>query len=196
MVENDHTVITNRIEILDKDRIRQGDILKCNEWSYWDKEYEFPYIYVLTQDCDLSQDYRFFWDTSLNDDKILENILVCPLFFFLDFANGTHIKYKKEWDGKVTIKNMLPKVKREQEKIEKNELDRYFCIKEYKTWGNTIIPEIVMDFKFFITIPREEIYLSYKKNYVCSISEVFREDISRRFANFLSRIWLPELKEE
>ena len=33
------------------------------------------------------------------------------------------------------------------------------------------------------------------KKFVCKVSELYREDLSLRFANYLSRIGLPEKKE-
>jgi len=33
------------------------------------------------------------------------------------------------------------------------------------------------------------------KNFVCRVSELFREDLSQRFAAYLARIGLPDLAE-
>jgi hypothetical protein len=35
-----------------------------------------------------------------------------------------------------------------------------------------------------------------EKHYICTVSELFREKISQRFANYLSRIGLPETKQK
>lgn len=190
---NDHTAITNRIEIIKKDRIRQGDILRCNEFIYWEKKFEFPYILVLTQDCDLDQDYRCLLSEEDKKDKELESILVCPMFHSNDLLAGTHVQIYK--DGKPTIKKMATIWWDLKKSLLKNKLERYHFIKGYSENDNIIIPDLIIDFKFFITIPRNEIYSRYEENYVCSIWELFRENLSRRFANYLSRIWLPELKE-
>lgn len=192
---NDHTAITNRIEIISKDRIRQWDILKCNELIYWEKKFEFPYVLVLTQDCDLDQDYRSSSSEEDKEDKILESILVCPMFHLNDVLLWTHVKIiNDEW--KTVIKKMVTIWGELKRNLLKNNLDRYYLIKSYSDSWKLIISDLVVDFKFFITIPRTEIYSRYKENYVCSVWELFRENISRRFANYLSRIWLPELRED
>lgn len=54
-----------------------------------------------------------------------------------------------------------------------------------------MIPELVIDFKHYYTIPTEEMYEAYKENYLASVEPLYREDLSQRFANYLSRIGLP-----
>ena len=57
------------------------------------------------------------------------------------------------------------------------------------------IPGLVIDFKNFYTILTENLY-KYKKNRIATMSELFREELSQRFASFLSRIGLPVLESE
>lgn len=194
MNENEHSVITSRIEIIKKDRIRQWDIFKCDELVFWENKFTFPFIFILSQDCDLTQDYNNYTGDSENDDKILESILICPLFNLTEILNGTHIHIeKKTWE--ILNKKMWIIWWESKKRLIKNQLDRYYYIKSF-TEDSLIIPDLVMDFKIFFTIPRDFIYSSFKNNYICSVSEVFRENISRRFANYLSRIWLPSIQED
>jgi len=74
--------IKNYYRKYNADRIVQGDILsevKFLDWD-WDKEgknivtYEkkLPYIIILTQDCDLEQDFKYRTTAVKNNDKILQ----------------------------------------------------------------------------------------------------------------------------
>lgn len=194
MEGNDYSVITSRFVKIKKDRIRQWDIFKCEEFSYWWNKFRFPYIFVLSQDCDLAQDYINYTEESSDDDKIIESILICPMFNLEDLLSGNHINIEKDtWD--IIIKKMWVIKWDIKQNLKKNLLDRYFSIKSFSD-DEIIIPDLVMDFKFFMTISRDVMYSKYTENYVCSVSELFREKISIKFANYLSRIWLPELKEE
>ena len=53
------------------------------------------------------------------------------------------------------------------------------------------LPDMVIDFKHFYTVSTEYLYRNIN-NRVCSLSELYREKISQRFAYFISRIGLPE----
>ncbi len=59
------------------------------------------------------------------------------------------------------------------------------------------VPELVIDFKHYYTMPRNAIYMMIlDEHYLVTIRELFRESLSQRFSYFLSRIGLPEIKEK
>lgn len=180
-------------------RIQQGDIIKNVE--YIENIFEskgvleiskinFPLIIVLTQDCDLSQDYkyRFGHGNRSNHDKFLFSTIVAPIYNLDHFTEGSHLenigqkmqqinKFKK---GKPTtqFKNLID-----------NEIPRY----HYLEFPDTIpIPPSVIDFKHYFTVNITYLKKIKVYNSVCKISELYREQITLRFANFLSRIGLPD----
>ena len=53
------------------------------------------------------------------------------------------------------------------------------------------VPELVIDFKHYYTIPRDFLYEKIEHHYLGTMSELFREFLSQRFAFYLSRIGLP-----
>jgi predicted metal-dependent hydrolase len=61
---------------------------------------------------------------------------------------------------------------------------------------NLQIPESVIDFKHYYTVPRSVIYSNYRDHYLATINELFRELLSQRFANYLSRIGVPKLNKQ
>lgn len=172
-----------------KKRVYQGDILKNFEFNITkyqqgkitiDKIY-LPWTIILTQDCDLERDFENR-NNSLNNnnDKFLHSILICPAYIAEKFKEGNHLeklRYKMAtWGG-----SLWKYIKSNQ-----NERFHYLDINLKKQ-----IPNLVIDFKHYYTIRRDYIYQEYKDKYKTSLDILFREKLSQRFSNYLSRIGLP-----
>ncbi len=176
-------------------RVCQGDILRdidvidsytkdaSGEIEY--DELTLPYIVVMTQDCDLDKDFKNrSEDNPEKHDKFLRTILVCPAYIASEFRDGNHLedlKLKMEkWD-----------TKRFKQIKEQNNARYHFLDADQKLQ----VPELVIDFKHYYAIPRDTIDRMYPEHYLVTVNQLFRESLSQRFSNYLSRIGLPELKE-
>jgi hypothetical protein len=174
-------------------RICQGDIFEDFVYKFtkiFDQTGEiikttFPYAVVLTQDCDLEWDYykRSSSDNAratLSDDKILQSILICPAYLAEQFKLGKHLEdlglTMNTWGGELW-KN-----------IKSNQNERFHYFEEDVNNG---MPDLVIDFKHYYTVPTEDIYSIASSKCKIVVGSLFREDVSRRFANYLSRIGLP-----
>ena len=71
------------------DRVSQGDVYKNVEFIDSITEENgiieinkiiFPYVIILTQDCDLAQDFTFRSDDKKSDDKLILSVLVAPIY--------------------------------------------------------------------------------------------------------------------
>ena len=91
-----------RTQPKDLPRICQGDIYKDIEYLEYATENSgiveiskilFPLVLVLTQDCDLQQDYnhRLNEVSSSSQDKYLLSVLVVPLYNIEHFYDGEHL---------------------------------------------------------------------------------------------------------
>lgn len=91
-----------RVKKEKKKRICQGDIFKDIEFTEYLLEKEgiieiskilFPYVVVLTQDCDLEQDYKYRWGDPKpkSQDKYLLSVLVAPLYNIEHVYRGEHL---------------------------------------------------------------------------------------------------------
>ncbi len=69
-----------------------------------------------------------------------------------------------------------------------NQKPRYHFIEFPSDTG--LVPAII-DFKHYFSAPVLYLQCVKKDRFACKIGELFREDISQRFAWFLSRIGLP-----
>ncbi|MDR3222246.1 MAG: hypothetical protein LBT66_00730 [Methanobrevibacter sp.] len=175
-----------------------------------------PYSVVLSQDCDIEQNYTSRLEiNNVNNvkdenklrsifDKLIPSILLCVGFPAEQVRQGIHLTESEqvrqgihltEYNDKFNIlmDNKGKENKSKWKNILKNETPRYHYLK-----GNTDlqIPDLVLDFKRYYTIPNTYFYNQFEKCYLASLSELFREDLSNRFAYFLSRIGLPEFNKK
>lgn len=146
---------------------------------------ELEYAIIITQECDLEQDIKFRFDQNRKtDDKFMHSILLIPAYPAERVREGTHID-----------KTVMQSFGRDQWNLIKQNRDyRYHYFTGFLDYQ---VPELVADFKHYFTIPRETIYNHYGnlEHYVASLSELFRENLSIRFAQYLARIGLPEFTE-
>ncbi len=179
------------------ERIRQGDIFSNVPYyeSYTEKNgefeltvYEFPYVIVLTQDCDLEQNKAArskAADTSpmIENDKHLFSVIVAPLYNSEHLFSGQHLSL-------LGISSQ-PQNSKLKGPIQNNQNPRY----HYIEFGDDVfIPNSVIDFKHYFSVSVSWLESNIEGR-VCGINPLYRELISQRFSNYLSRIGLPNLDE-
>jgi hypothetical protein len=144
----------------------------------------FPYVMILTQECDLEEHFRLCSTNSkeANLDKLLLSVLVAPLYNADHLRNGKHLseldinveRINSERWGPV-VKNMMPR----------------FHYLEFPETAE-LVP-LVIDFKHYFSVNLEYLKRVREERYITTVAELFRERISQRFANYLSRIGLPDV---
>ncbi len=77
--------------------------------------------------------------------------------------------------------------------IKKNKNERYHFLEKNE---ELCLPNLIIDFKQYYTIPTHILYKLYKDHFVGSLKPLFREDLSHRFAFYLSRIGLPNIERD
>jgi hypothetical protein len=176
-------------------RVSQGDIFRdveCIE-SVSEKagiievsKIVFPLVVVLTQECDLEQDARNR-EARTNQDKVLFAVLVSPLYNADQVFLGKHLTELGMEMSPINAK------KSPGEMLMKNERPRY----HYIDFPDEVpIVASIVDFKHYFSISGSYLERIRRKNFVCRLSELFREDLSQRFAAYLARIGLPELGDK
>lgn len=142
----------------------------------------FPLVICLNQDCDLNSDERDKLAEGSNKDCRLLHLIVAPLFNFDVFKDGEH------WGDIFQTGEKYNPTRTTGKKIMNNEDPRFHYLHFEE---NFMLPHLVIDFKHFYTVSTKYLYKNLDKR-VCSLSELYREKISQRFAYFISRIGLPE----
>ncbi len=175
-------------------RICQGDILRnisvIDDYSrdssgvFEFEELTLPYIVVMTQDCDLESDFNNRSQSNpKTHDKFLRTVLICPAYLSSDLRKGTHLE-------DLELK-MEPYNSTRWNPIKMQNNARYHFLELDQELQ---VPELVIDFKHYYAVPRNTLFNLYDENYLVTINHLFREFLSQRFSNYLSRIGLPTLK--
>ena len=166
-----------------KARVCQGDILRDLQFligeakSKSEAEFDTPkgleYAIIMNQDCDLSQDFKQRSKAGVRNSQNVRTILICPAYPAQKFFKGTHIP---DWEHRE-----IPE--KEAAKVRSNDtFKRYHYLAGEQEIG---VPEVVLDFKHFYTVPVEIVYRQRKDVYIATINELYREELSQRFAYFL-----------
>jgi hypothetical protein len=161
----------------DCSRICQGDILRDYTHSIVSassvvEELSFPYLIVVTQDCDLQQCFKALAELTDGDNKInpfLPHVLVIPAFPAEQAREGTHLTeiFKITQDRINSYRWNI---------ISDNKEDRYHFLPNYQPLQ---VPNLLLDFKTYFTIDTEDLRGVFPKYYLATINELFREHLSQ-----------------
>jgi len=137
-----------------------------------------PYAIVISQDCDLMQDYSAKNDNAVAPDKLLPSIL---------FAEATtaqllrgHAEINKDiWRRAVTNKN-----------------ERYHVLEAAPSNSDTLgvgLPALGVDFKRYFSLPRDEAYyrIANGASRRCRLLSPYFEHFCTRFFYYQYRVALP-----
>ena len=172
-----------------RSRISQGDVFReveCIEYVVEKRgiievsKIVFPLVIVLTQDCDLEQDWQN--RGKANQSTRLLSVLVAPLY------NAEHIFQGEHLSDLGIRTEPINKKKTPGAMLMQNERPRYHHIDFPQS-----IPLVAsaVDFKHYFSIRVAYVERVRRTNFVCRLSELFREDVSQRLASYLGRIGLP-----
>lgn len=170
-------------------RISQGDIFRDIECIEYVIEKDgvievskiiFPLVIVLTQDCDLEQDSGNRGKKTQNT-KLL-SVLVVPLYNAEHVFEGSHLS-DLDYQMEPISKKRTPGTT-----LMQNERPRYHFL-DFPT--DVPLVASVADFKHYFSVHVSYLESVKGKSFVCRLSDLFREDVSQRFASYLARIGLP-----
>jgi hypothetical protein len=140
-----------------------------------------PYAIVVSQDCDLSWDYRARQDQA-EVHKLIPNILFCEVSTAEELrGRGPEAGInRKTWND---VKN--------------NKHERYHFLQAIARDEDVMgegLPELGIDFKRYFTIPAAEVYIRLNSNEIqrrCRLVSPYLEHFSTRFAYYQFRVALP-----
>ena len=184
-------------------RLSQGDIYK--NITYIEKinsiddyleiqQIVFPNVVVLTQDCDIQQHLS---DVNKTKSSQLFSVLVAPLYNIAHFVHGEHLSnFKIEGESFISSKNKGKEllntgiyVNSKGITLVNNEIPRYHVLDFSKE--NTELPISVVDFKHYFSISADFLEKEKNEDFICTLNPLYRELLTQRFSNYLSRIGLP-----
>jgi len=168
------------------DRIRQGEILSNVLQVHLSLETltaaepvadfkKHPFAIVLTQDCDLEQDFERRQE---NEEPTLPNVLFCEVV--------TEDELKDAIPGSDIWK-----------RVRANKDERYQYLRAVKAEQDARgegTPALGIDFKRLFTVPTEEVYARIATGEMarrCRLLSPYPEHLSHRFCSFHMRVALP-----
>jgi len=175
-------------------RINQGDIFKniihIESWDENNNELKisrifYPYIVILSQDCDLREDHSIIEKS----DKSLVSVLVAPLYNFDQFLCGEHLQDLEIKSRQINKESKKGKLTTEFKNLINNEIPRFHVI-EFPPKSKLV--KSVVDFKHYFSVSIEYLNKIKAKNFEYPLPFLYRERLCQRFSNYLSRIGLPE----
>src|SRR5262249_54267715 len=141
-----------------------------------------PYAIILTQDCDLEQDFH----ARKTDTKPANRL---PSILFCEVATAEELSRPSEG----TTEGMNSRV---WNLVRRNRHERYYFLQKVDPAEDAVkvgLPELGVDFKRYFTIPADEVYSQFLRDARrrCNLCPLYLEHFSTRFAQYLSRIALP-----
>jgi hypothetical protein len=174
-------------------QLRQGEILtnvnliQIKPATLGTSEIEFlplihPIAFILTQDCDLEQDFHVRHPVIRPSDKLLPTVLLCQVFTAVELRGDVK---------KTGINSAM------WNRISLNKDERYHFLQRIEQGADRLnegLPELAIDFKKYFTIPTDELYRRIEIGEAqrrCVLISPYMEHLCDRYAAFLSRIALP-----
>ncbi len=136
------------------------------------------YSVVISQSCDIEQ---------AKDDE-LPSIMVLPMYSDTAFLEGNHLYNNK---GRKFDDNNKKGGGSKTKLLRSNQNFRYHYFSEICNLGGMVI-----DFKRYYTFRKNVVLSQAKDKYVTTINPLYREDLSQRFCNYLSRIGFENENKE
>lgn len=175
--------------------IKQGELLKSiyniSDYIINDDSVEiikdiYPYVFVINQNCDLIQTFNL----NIPAHSRLHNIIVCPAYPVQYFDKKIHTL---GMERNLDIIKKYSSIERHGKKIDKikDKFDpRYHYIES--RFLSPIPYDLIVDFKHFFTIGYDNLAKQLDDNSkICVLKDLYKEDLTIRFSNYVSRIALP-----
>ena len=141
------------------------------------------YAVILTQDCDLEQDFRVrFVEPKPRSDKLLTSILFGVVVTAADLFSASANNSRKQW---------------ERLNIEGNKNERFQFLEKAAPETDSAgqgLPELAIDFKQWFTVPTDELYRRIELGEAvrrCRLVSPYLEHLTFRFHAYHSRVALP-----
>jgi hypothetical protein len=151
----------------------------------------FPWVVVLTQECDLQWDYEARWGDKRPGTfgQVLLSVLAAPMYHADHLHGGTHLSALKVHarEDAPFVCHHIP-TDHWDKYVRKNRDPRY----HYMDLPESLrLPPVVIDFKHYFGISAEVLAQSRDKC-LGRLGNLDRLHVSQRFASFLTRVGIPE----
>lgn len=181
--------------------ICQGDVFIDVRYNYLDTEdnesadvveYTFPMAIVISQACDVDSISKMLMDTSGKVNKFMPSILMCPIYDKEEAKSLSHLDsaFEELSIRKIRAKDEQLFNAKEYNVVEQDWHYRFHALSVADKKGNVILDNAVIDFKHYFTVPPKYLF-NNRKQRIFHIDSLFAEQITLKFATYLSRVAIP-----
>ena len=182
------------------DLVLQGDIFKNVSYVYKTQEtedyvdfteFEFPYIVVLSQSCDVSAMSKLIIEGG-KTIKFMPSVLVAPIYDKDALKNGEIFEEILKSSLYDMNRETLFSSKKHDDIIKNDDHYRFQMIMFKEGFSPLDFKSPIIDFKHYFSVSPEYLNNIKDSKRVCHLEQLYCEQITLRFANFLSRIAFPD----
>ena len=182
--------------ILD-DTVCQGDVFKNVKYSFIDSEddtgvnvveLEFPLAIVISQACDVIAMNDIIVNKTGKPAKFMPSILLCPIYEKEAAKKGTHIEDYFSMNS-INLEQESVYQKDDYKVSQRDWHYRYHAL-TIELNKNIVIDNAIIDFKHYFTVPMSYL-ISHKEDRIFRLDDLFAEQITLKFATYLSRVAIP-----
>lgn len=184
-------------ELNESELISQGDIFKNVKFSYIESEdddivdiveMEFPLAIIVSQACDVRYMCELQENNGGKTTKYMPSILMCPIYSVDSVKSQTN--FENINNNLINLEELGYYSNTKDGKTADQDLHYRYHLLTVKDVSDIILENLIIDFKHYFSVPMSYL-LKNKKNRYCSLESIFSEQITLKFANYLSRVAIP-----
>ena len=189
------------VKVAKEDHICQGDVFSNVQYSYVDFEdnesidlieYTFPMAIIISQACDVDAISKMISNGSGKVNKFMPSILMCPIY---DKEEAKSLSHLDEAFQELSISKERAKDEKLFNTKEFNVVTqdwhyRFHALTVSDKKGKHILDNAVIDFKHYFTVPPTYLF-NNRNNRLFHLDSLFSEQITLKFATYLSRVAIP-----
>lgn len=151
-------------------------------------EYEFPLAIIISQACDVIAMESLVQSKSGKPAKFMPSILMCPIYEQNAAKSGQHVR---DAFDQLSL-NFVSENAFKGDDYKVAERDWHYRIHALtvEVGENTVIENAVIDFKHYFTVPMTYL-VAHKNNRLLHLDDLFAEQITLKFATYLTRVAIP-----
>lgn len=179
-------------------KISQGDIFKNVKFNYIDTEddssvdvieYEFPLAVIISQACDVIAMNEILSSNGGKPTKFMPSILMCPIYDKNVAKTGDHLTDVFN-NLSLTLDKENIYHKNDYEVAERDWHYRFHALELSNGKDNIVLSNAIIDFKHYFSVPMSYL-LKNLSNRIYHLDDLFAEQITLKFATFISRVAIP-----
>ena len=181
-----------------EEHVTQGDVFRNVRYNYIDSEdgggvnvveFEFPFAVVISQACDAIAMDNIIANKKGKPAKFMPSILLCPIYDKIIAKSGTHLSNAFSELGLVLESENI--YHGDDYNVAQRDWHYRFHSLEVVINEKSVIKDAIIDFKHYFTVPMSYL-VKNKENRFFHLDDLFAEQISLKFATFLSRVAIPD----